>query len=319
MILPVWERGIQMFLSVKAVLAGICLLLVAPAAQAQQSKKKEPQPSPKAKPQQAEKAKQDQVLKARLQNLISCENREHKFPPEQQIRACTTIIETRGEIPRNIVLAFYSRGNAQARIGQDDRAIEDFTQAIRRDPKYAAAYNNRGNAYGRKGEVDRALADHNEAVRLVPKSALALKNRAADYQAKSQYDRALKDYSQAIRLDPKFAAAFNDRCLTRAALGRELREAVADCDQALRLGPDEGLRASIFENRGIVYVKLGEFYPALTDYNAVLEMNPKSASALYGRGYVKLKKGDATGEADIAAAKAIQPKIAEDYAKYGLK
>jgi len=308
-----------MFLSVKAVLAGICLLLIAPAAQAQQSKKKEPQPPPKAQAQQAEKAKQDQALKARLQSLIACENKEHKFPPEQQITACTAIIQTRGEIPRNVVLALYSRGNTHARIGKDDQAIEDFTLAIRHDPKYAAAYNNRGNAYGRKGQVDRALADHNEAVRLVPKSALALKNRATDFQTKGQYDRALKDYSQAIRLDAKFAAAFNGRCAMRGIIGRELNEALTDCDAALRLNPDDDLRASIFENRGLVYVKREEFYPALTDYNASLEMNPKSAFALYGRGYVKLKKGDASGETDIAAAKAIQPKIAEDYAKYGLK
>jgi len=47
--------------------------------------------------------------------------------------------------------------------------------------------------------------------------------------------------------------------------------------------------------------------------------NPKFAGALYGRGLAKQKKGDATADADIAAAKAIQSDIAEKLARYGLK
>jgi hypothetical protein len=42
--------------------------------------------------------------------------------------------------------------------------------------------------------------------------------------------------------------------------------------------------------------------------------------ALYGRGVAKLKLGDADGgNADIAAAKAIQSDIAEEFARYGVK
>ena len=50
-----------------------------------------------------------------------------------------------------------------------------------------------------------------------------------------------------------------------------------------------------------------------------LGRNPKLASSLYGRGLAKLEKGDAAGgEADIAAAKAIQANIAEEFARYGV-
>ena len=35
----------------------------------------------------------------------------------------------------------------------------------------------RGNAYGRKGDHDRAIADYNEAIRLDPKYALSFCNR----------------------------------------------------------------------------------------------------------------------------------------------
>jgi hypothetical protein len=45
----------------------------------------------------------------------------------------------------------------------------------------------------------------------------------------------------------------------------------------------------------------------------------KDAGSLYGRGMAKLKTGDTVGgNVDIAAAKAIKPEIAEEYAGYGV-
>jgi hypothetical protein len=44
------------------------------------------------------------------------------------------------------------------------------------------------------------------------------------------------------------------------------------------------------------------------------------ASSLYGRELAKLKKGEATGgDADIAAAKAIEANIVGDFARYGVQ
>ena len=48
------------------------------------------------------------------------------------------------------------------------------------------------------------------------------------------------------------------------------------------------------------------------DMDAVLQLTPQDASALYVRGLSKQRLGDvAGGEADIARAKAIQPNIAD--------
>ena len=41
----------------------------------------------------------------------------------------------------------------------------------------AAAYNRRGIAYGKKGEFDKAIADFTEAIRLKPDFAVAYLNR----------------------------------------------------------------------------------------------------------------------------------------------
>ncbi len=105
--------------------------------------------------------------------------------------------------------------------GDNDRAIADYNEAIRLDPKYAIAYNNRGIAYRAKGDNDRAIADYSEAIRLDPKYAVAFNNRGIAYRAKGDHDRAIADYSEAIRLDPKYASAFNSRGIAYQRQGRQ--------------------------------------------------------------------------------------------------
>ena len=51
-----------------------------------------------------------------------------------------------------------------------------------------------------------------------------------------------------------------------------------------------------------------------------VRQNPEIAHWLYSRGVAKVRSGNtAGGEADMAAAKAIQADIAEVYAGYGVK
>ncbi|MDR0524545.1 MAG: tetratricopeptide repeat protein [Spirochaetaceae bacterium] len=52
--------------------------------------------------------------------------------------------------------------------GDYDRAIGDFTQAIRLDPNYAAAYGTRGVAYSAIGQNSRAIQDLERAIALNP-------------------------------------------------------------------------------------------------------------------------------------------------------
>jgi tetratricopeptide (TPR) repeat protein len=54
----------------------------------------------------------------------------------------------------------------------------------------------------------------------------------------------------------------------------------------------------------------GDYDTAIADYSAALKTNPRDAVALYSRGIAKKNKGDeAGGQADIDAAKQLDPKI----------
>ena len=64
---------------------------------------------------------------------------------------------------------------------------------------------------------------------------------------------------------------------------------------------------------------MGLYDDAIKDCSASLIRNPKSASSLYVRGLAKKRNhSETSGDADIAAAKMIDPKIARTYANYGV-
>ena len=61
-------------------------------------------------------------------------------------------------------------------LRQDDCNMADFNQAIKINPKYAAAYRNRGDAKRKKGDVNGAITDFNRAVKLGLQSADVAEN-----------------------------------------------------------------------------------------------------------------------------------------------
>lgn len=70
---------------------------------------------------------------------------------------------------------------------------------------------NRGVAWLTNGDHDRAIADYSDAIRLDPKRAYAYVSRGNVWLDKKDYDRALTNYNDAIKLDPKDASAYRSR------------------------------------------------------------------------------------------------------------
>jgi Flp pilus assembly protein TadD len=84
----------------------------------------------------------------------------------------------------------------------------------------------------------------------------------------------------------------------------------------LRLAPDD---AGALDSRGFTYLKLGRFEQAIVDYDAALARNPREPGSLYGRGLARLGQNDPEGgRADLAAAKSLDPRVAEEFHRYGL-
>ncbi len=89
--------------------------------------------------------------------------------PDRRISGCTQIIE-RGKRERREyrAIAYNNRGLAYQEKGEVDRAVADFTTAIKFNPNDARVYNNRGVAYEQKGDKEQAIADFRKALEINP-------------------------------------------------------------------------------------------------------------------------------------------------------
>jgi tetratricopeptide (TPR) repeat protein len=128
-----------------------------------------------------------------------------------QIGDCTAALQSGKYNNENLAILLTNRGNAYRNKEQYDRAIQDYNQAIKLNPKDSFPFNNRGNAYFNKGEYDRAIQDYTQAIKLNPTFAMAYNGRGAAYAGKGQYDSAIQSYDQAIKLKPDFELAVKNR------------------------------------------------------------------------------------------------------------
>jgi hypothetical protein len=161
-----------------------------------------------------------------------------------------------------------------------------------------------------------AIQDLDKKIQANPKDLNAYYRLGQLHAKHADYANAAKNFDEVIRLNPKDYEALNNRCWARAMLN-DLPGALNDCDEALKLRPNfvDGL-----DSRAFVKLKIGMPHNAIVDYDAALQIQSRKVSSLYGRGIAKLRTGNAAGgNNDIAAAKAIDPRIAEEFANYGIR
>jgi tetratricopeptide (TPR) repeat protein len=95
------------------------------------------------------------------------------------------------------------------------------------------------------------------------------------YSAKGNLHQAIEDYGEALRLDPAHGWAYNNRCWNRGLL-RESTEALGDCNEALKLLPDQ---PEVFDSRALAYWQLGEQGKARADLARAHEIDPAFPTA----------------------------------------
>jgi len=144
--------------------------------------------------------------------------------------------------------------------------------------------------------------------------AKAYYNRANTLLQKSEYRKSIEDYTQAIALTPEDANALHERCWARAVLNIDLEDALSDCNESLRIQPND---SETLGGRAFVYLRLGFFRTAVIDYDAALKVKPQDALLLFARGTAKSRAGDEDGgKADRGAARAIDPEVDTTFARY---
>ena len=85
--------------------------------------------------------------------------------------------------------------------GDYDRAITDFDEAMKIDPRYVARLSGTSHRLGRQDRDDRAITDYSEAIRIDGRNANLFRPGARLCEQRD-YDRAIADYDQALTLNP---------------------------------------------------------------------------------------------------------------------
>jgi class 3 adenylate cyclase/predicted negative regulator of RcsB-dependent stress response len=101
--------------------------------------------------------------------------------------------------------AFALRGTVHYDAGDWERAIADYSEAIRLDGANGEAFNNRAWTYYRAGKPDKALPDADTAVRLLARQAYVWDTRGHIHAALGNREAAIADFREALARDPDSA------------------------------------------------------------------------------------------------------------------
>lgn len=234
---------------------------------------------------------------------------------EAVVAACTRAIASGGG-KRELAGLYRQRAAFVQAAGRAKDALSDLDKSIELWPKDAVAYAARGVARGMNGDQDAALQDFEHAVELDPDSYPGHMNRARILADRGKFADALVSYDRAVSLSSGDAVTYDGRCWVRAALGKDLQEALADCDRAIKLLPQA---VNPLASRGLVNYRLNRYPHAVADCTGAIEKAPETASSYYVRGLARRAMGDAEGgDADVRKAVELEPGIVARYAGYGV-
>jgi Tfp pilus assembly protein PilF len=135
-----------------------------------------------------------------------------------------------------------------------DKAIPEYTEALKRNPNdataksiLASAYYIRGLTFTSKGEFARAIEDYSEAIKYEPDYPLAFNKRGWANLEIENYDEAIKDFKKLIEFRPNDAE------------------------------PKQNL-ANAYSSRAIAYDKKGDYAHAIPDFEMVLTFKPDDST-----------------------------------------
>ena len=157
-----------------------------------------------------------------------------------------------------------------------DKALADFLEAIRLDPKAGRVWSDLGLTWALKNEPANAAANFQQAIRLDPKDPQICIDEGIAYLNQGKSDEAVAAFDRALALDPRSPDAHRGRGLARLAQGSP-EAAIVDFDQAIAL---DRRNAGAYKGRGMARLSQHNLEAAITDFNEAIRLNPRDAECL---------------------------------------
>ncbi|MGD9562508.1 MAG: tetratricopeptide repeat protein [Pyrinomonadaceae bacterium] len=155
-------------------------------------------------------------------------------------------------------------------------------------------YYKRGIAYRLKRDYDKAIADFENVRRMNPRFAavntqfqIVYNSRGLEEFNDKKYQDAFDDISLAINADPKNPTPYINRCAIYIFAWKKYREAIEDCSEAIRIGTRSSMA---YYYRAQAYEMTNVNEKAISDYKKALDLDPRNDSARKGLERVELAR-----------------------------
>ncbi|MFZ0798339.1 MAG: tetratricopeptide repeat protein, partial [Terriglobales bacterium] len=200
------------------------------------------------------------------------------------------VVYPRGSTGATTILSLWGQASVLIQQKRYEAAIAILNNIISEMPSVQDPYNLRGIARSANGSGERALEDFDQAVRINPRYADAYFNRGNTNCALLRYADAIRDYTQAININPSMAEAYVNRGKVSALRG-DKAAALADYEKALSLYPHF---AVAYFNRGLLKGEMGDHDWALRDFDEAIKFDSHLAKAYLEKG--SLLEAEGNGE-----------------------
>ena len=174
------------------------------------------------------------------------------------------------------VFTHFVLGYIYDQTGKTDLAIQEFNETLRLDPRYVSAYNDLGTVYNRIGQYDKALEQFHKALELNPEYEESVENIGVVYFSMKDYDQAMKYFEQSLKMNPKNHKAYNNVGSVYLVRG-EYQKAKEYIEKSHQLDPTY---IDAYNNLGSVEISLGEFDNAIKTFQGLLKLNPQHIEGL---------------------------------------
>jgi len=214
---------------------------------------------------------------------------------------------------------YFARARAREADRQPDAALIDLDKSLSLDPKNVDALLMRAKLRFAHKDRTGAASDVAAASALAPAGSTGARSIAALYIELEQPSAALPMLDDWIRLhndDAMLGSVLNQRCWARGLSNQLLDDALKDCHKAIRR---DGENPAYLDSLGLVELRLRHYPKSIKAYEQAVAQMPGSAWSRYGLGLAKIGGGQRdAGNADLAAARTLDPQIETRAAKYGL-
>ena len=182
--------------------------------------------------------------------------------------------------------AFNNAGVAYISWKKFDKAIEYLDRSIQINPLYAEAYNNKGNALKEKEEYDLAIESYQKSANLNPNFIDAIANAGIIHDIRNDFAKAVKCFNQALSLNPTNTSLLYNLANSHFNQ-KDYRKSLAVCKRIIDL--DSSFYYA-YNRIGLCYIHLETEEEAKVFFEKAIKLKPDYVEALTNYGLILQKR-----------------------------